>query len=50
MKDERSTLPLKLIKAYRKTASNLKEPIMALRDVYPDEVEEIRKQYKWRKV
>lgn len=50
LNDERSKISLELLKSDKKTALSLKGSIMPLHSIFPDEVEEIRKKFRWRKV
>jgi hypothetical protein len=49
LKDERSILSLDIVKKDRNVANALRSSIGSLKDTYPDEVEEVKKEFKWRK-
>ncbi|MEE4567200.1 P-loop NTPase fold protein [Paenibacillus polymyxa] len=48
LNDERSLLTLEIVKDEKNVAASLRNSIMSLKDYYPDQVEEIRKSFKWR--
>lgn len=50
LQDERSLLSLDMLKNDKSMASTLRKSIVPLKEIYPDEVEEIRKSFKWRKL
>ncbi|MDT9720642.1 P-loop NTPase fold protein [Paenibacillus sp. ClWae2A] len=50
LKDERSILSLNIVKKNKTVANALRNSIGSLKDTYPDEVEEVKKEFKWRKL
>ncbi|ETT56075.1 P-loop NTPase fold protein [Paenibacillus sp. FSL H7-689] len=49
LKDQRSILSLDILKKNKNVANTLRSSIGSLKDTYPDEVEEVKKEFKWRK-
>lgn len=50
LKDERSVLSLDIVKKDKSIANALRNSIASLKNTYPEEVEEVKKTFKWRKL
>ncbi|AOK89570.1 P-loop NTPase fold protein [Paenibacillus polymyxa] len=49
LQDERSLLSLDIVKKDKTVATALRKSIMALKEAYPEQVEEVKKSFRWRK-
>ncbi|KAF6612036.1 hypothetical protein H6F38_31095, partial [Paenibacillus sp. EKM208P] len=49
LQDERSLLSLDIVKKDKTVATALRKSIMALKGAYPEQVEEVKKSFRWRK-
>ncbi|WP_434659373.1 P-loop NTPase fold protein [Paenibacillus polymyxa] len=50
LQDERSVLSLNIVKKDKSVANALRNSIGSLKEAYPEEVEEVKKTFKWRKL
>ena len=50
LQDERSAIALQLIKNDKKATTHLRDSLRQLRDAYPEEIEDIRKLNRWKKI
>lgn len=50
LQDERSVLSLDIVKKDKSVANALRNSIGSLKEAYPEEVEEVKKTFKWRKL